>query len=129
MLHTPPQKRKEKKPKKATQGHSPTATHTSVIYLVRQGEYTETQRGLVSCPGSHSHGNFAEKGIQSRLQVQCSAETPGPFSWTIWLTCRKACLWTSLGRKPGSRQVSARLPAGSHFILTTVSQGRSTFDR
>lgn len=91
MLHTPSQKRKEKK-RKQTQGYSSTATHTSVIYLVMQGEYTEAQRGLVSCPGSHSHGNFAEKGIQSRLQVQCSAETPGPFSWTIWLTFRKACL-------------------------------------
>ncbi|XP_059790843.1 dynein axonemal light chain 4 isoform X3 [Balaenoptera ricei] len=51
-----------------------------------------------------------EKGIQSRLQVQCSAETPGPFSWTIWLTFRKACLWTSLGRKPGSRQMRKPRP-------------------
>lgn len=88
--------------KKKKQNKKPSHSHVCDL----PGEDAEAQRGLVPCPESHSHRNCAEGGIKRRLQVQCSSETPGLFSWTIWLNFRStclACLWTSLGRKPGSQ--------------------------
>lgn len=64
--------------KEKNDARSSTATHTPATYLVRQGEAREAQRGLVPCPGSHSHGELRREVNPEQTTSAVFFKDPGP---------------------------------------------------